>query len=138
MGRAVVQIAVENVEDRERADRGELSADQIRRIRTDARVDSGAAFLCIPESMIQQLGLKFDRTRDSRTVTGPLTLNVYRGARVEVDGRAVTEEVMGLPESRQVLLGQLPLERLDFWVDIVNHRLVGNPEHGGEWLVDMF
>lgn len=138
MGRVVVSIKVENVEDRERADRGEIPADQVRSITVDALVDSGATFLCMPESLIAKLALKFDRRKESRTVTGPITLNVYRGARVELQGRAVTEEVLGLPEGRQVLLGQIPLERLDFWIDIVKHRLVGNPEYGGQWMAEVF
>ena len=45
---------------------------------------------------------------------------------------------MELPAGRQVLLGQLPLETLDWWVDTVSHRLVGNPEHGGEWMAEVF
>lgn len=138
MGRVVVSITVENVEDRERADRGELLADQVRRVTTDALVDSGATFLCMPESMIRALGLKFDRAKHSRTITDPVKLNVYRGARIEVQDRAVTDEVLGLPEGRQVLLGQIPLERLDFWIDIVEHRLVGNPEHDGQWMAEVF
>jgi len=138
MGRVVVPITVENVEDRERADRGEISVDAVRRIVVDALVDTGATFLSMPETMIRALGLKFDRRRDSRTVTGVISLNVYRGARVEVQGRAVNEEILGLPENRQVLLGQLPLERLDFWVDVCNHKLVGNPEHGGQWMAEVF
>lgn len=138
MGRVVVSISVENVEDRERSDRGELPADQVRRMTIEALVDSGASLLCMPESLIQSLGLKFDRTKESRTVTGPITLNVYRGARIEVQGRAVTDEVLGLPEGRQVLLGQIPLEKLDYWIDIVNHRLVGNPEHDGQWMAEVY
>ncbi len=138
LGRVVVSITVENVEDRERAERGEIPPEAVRRLTTDALVDSGATFLSMPESMVHVLGLKFDRTKDSRTVTGPVTLNVYRGARLDVQGRAVTEEVLGLPEGRQVLLGQIPLERLDFWIDIVNHRLVGNPEHGVQWMAEAF
>ena len=138
MGRVVVSIMVENTEDRERVDRGELAPDQVRRMTVDALVDTGASFLSMPESMIQSLGLKFDRRKESRTVTGPITLNVYRGARLEVQGRVVNEEVLGIPENRQVLLGQLPLERLDFWVDVCKHRLVGNPEHGGQWMAEVF
>lgn len=137
MGRVVVPITVENVEDRERAERGELPPDQVRRVTTDALVDTGATFLSMPESMIRALGLKFDRVRDLRTVTGLVRLNVYRGARLGVQGRDVTEEVVGLREHRQVLLGQLPLQRLDFWIDIVNERLVGNPEHGGQWMAEV-
>jgi len=138
MGRVVVSVTVENVEDRERAERGELPADQVRRITTDALVDSGATFLSMPESVIRQLGLKFDRAKDSRTVTGTVRLNVYRGARIEVQGRAVTDEVLGLPEDRQVLLGQIPLEKLDYWIDVVNQRLVGNPEHDGQWMAEVY
>jgi predicted aspartyl protease len=138
MGRVVVSITVENADDRERADRGELRPEDVRRVETDALVDSGATYLCMPESMIASLGLKFHRPRESRTITGPITLNVYRGAAIEVQGRVVTDEVLGLPEGRQVLLGQIPLEKLDFWVDVVNHRLVGNPEHGGQWMAEVF
>lgn len=138
IGRVVVSITVENVENRERADRGELPPDQVRRIPTEALVDSGATMLSMPESMIRSLGLKFDRTKDSRTVTGPIRPNVYRGARLAVQGRAVTDEVLGLPDDRQVLLGQIPLEKLDYWIDVVNHRLVGNPEHDGQWMAEVF
>ncbi len=138
MGRVVVSITVENVEDRERANRGELPPDQVRRVTTNALVDSGATYLCMPESMIATLGLKLHRTRDSRTITGPITLNVYHGAAIEVQERVVTDEVLGLPEGRQVLLGQIPLEKLDFWIDVVNHRLVGNPEHDGQWMAEVF
>lgn len=88
--------------------------------------------------MIAQLGLIFDQDRETRTVSGPITLKVYRGARIEVQGRACSVEVMALPEGRQCLLGQIPLETLDWWVDTVNHRLVGNPEHGGEWMAEIF
>lgn len=138
MGRVVVSITVENVDDRERADRGELPPEQVRKITTDALVDSGATMLCMPESMIKNLGLVFHRRRDSRTVTGTVTLNVYRGAQIEVQGRAVTDEVLALPDGTQVLLGQIPLQRLDFWIDIVNHRLVGNPEHDGQWMAEVY
>jgi predicted aspartyl protease len=138
MGRVVVSITVENIEDKERANRGEIRDQDVRRITTDALVDSGATMLCMPESMIAALGLKFDRTKDSRTITGLVTLNVYHGARLTVQDRAVTDEVLGLPEGRQVLLGQIPLEKLDYWIDIVNHRLVGNPEHGGQWMAEVY
>lgn len=38
---------------------------------------------------------------------------------------------MALDESRPALLRQIPLEILDFWIDPVNQRLVGDPEHAG-------
>jgi len=27
---------------------------------------------------------------------------------------------------------------MDFWVDPTNQRLVGNPEHGGQWMAEVF
>ncbi len=136
--RVVVTVAVENVEDRKRADRGEIGDDHVRRISVEALVDSGATFFCLPESVIEQLGLDFDRTRETRTITGPLMMSIYGGAKIEVQGRACRVEVMGLPEGRQPLLGQIPLETLDWWVDTANRRLVGNPEHGGQWMAEVF
>lgn len=37
-----------------------------------------------------------------------------------------------------VLIGQLPLEGLDFIVDPKKQKLVGNPEHGGEQMIEMY
>jgi hypothetical protein len=36
------------------------------------------------------------------------------------------------------LIGQIPLEALDFVVDPALRRLLGNPEHRGEHMIDMF
>ena len=138
VGRVVVTVGVENVEDRKRADHGEISDDQVRRIAVEALVDSGATFFCLPGSAIEQLALDFDRTKETRTITGPLTMSIYGGARIEVQGRACRVEVLALPEGRQPLLGQIPLETLDWWVDLAKRRLVGNPEHGGQWMAEVF
>lgn len=137
MGRVVVRIVVENVEDRRRAERGEIGGCEVRRIEVDALVDSGATFLCMPQSLIDRLGLPFNRMRTSRSVLGDASLPIHGGARVIVHDRECDEEVMALPEGRQVLLGQIPLEKLDFWIDLTNHRLVGNPEHDGQWMAEV-
>lgn len=138
VGRVVVTVAIENIEDGDRADRGEISKDQIRRLSVEALVDSGATFFCLPKPLVEQLGLKFHRMRETRTIAGPMTLGIFRGASIDVQGRGCTVEVMALPEGRQPLLGQIPLETLDWWVDTANRRLVGNPEHGGQWMAEVF
>ena len=138
MGRLIIDVTVENVEDVRRAQRGELPAERVRRFTVQALVDSGATFFCMPESLVQQLGLPFNRERETRTVTGPLKLRVYGGARLTVQGRDCDEEVLALPEDRQVLLGQVPLEKMDWWIDLNNRRLVGNPEHDGHWMAEVF
>jgi len=35
------------------------------------------------------------------------------------------------------LIGIIPLEMLDFVFDPRDQRLIGNPDHGGEWMIDM-
>lgn len=137
MGRVVVPVIVENVSDRSRADRGEIPVDQIRRLTVNAFVDTGATFFCLPQSQIDQLGLEFDREREMHTVAGLMSMRIYGGARIEVQGRDCRVEILALPENRQVLLGQIPLETLDWWVDTTNQRLVGNPEHGGNWMAEI-
>ena len=37
-----------------------------------------------------------------------------------------------------VLIGQAPLEMLDWVVDLKGQRLIGNPEHGGEHVMEVF
>jgi hypothetical protein len=69
---------------------------------------------------------------------GEMSMRVHGGARLEVQGRACDIEVLALPEGRQVLLGQIPLDALDFWVDLTNQRLIGNPEHDGQWMAEVF
>jgi len=138
VGRIVVDVIVENFEDRLRAGRGEIPDAQVRRVTVPSLVDSGATFFCMPTSLVTRLGLAFLQDKESRTVTGPIRLGVYAAARLEVQGRDCVTQVLALPEDRQALLGQIPLEMMDWWIDLRTQRLVGNPEHDGQWQAEVF
>jgi hypothetical protein len=43
-----------------------------------------------------------------------------------------------LPDDCPVLIGQVPLEVLDFVVDPQGQRLIGNPAHGGEQILEIY
>ncbi|HVC95688.1 MAG TPA: hypothetical protein VND64_18485 [Pirellulales bacterium] len=43
-----------------------------------------------------------------------------------------------VPDKVPVLIGQLPLEHLDFVVDVRNRKLIGNPAHGGEHMYELY
>jgi len=43
-----------------------------------------------------------------------------------------------LPDGCPVLIGQIPLEAMDFVVDMGKHALVGNPAHGGEHIIELY
>jgi hypothetical protein len=47
-------------------------------------------------------------------------------------------DVVEVPDSVPVLIGQLPLEHLDFVIDMKAQTLIGNPRHGGEHVYEMY
>ena len=47
-------------------------------------------------------------------------------------------DVMEVPDDTPVLIGQLPLEQLDFVVDLQSRSLIGNPAHGGEQMYELY
>ena len=89
VGRVVVEVTIENLEDAERAQSGSLALQGIRRARVETLVDTGATFLCLPAPVIRDLGLKFDRLRPTRTVSGVMDFKIYRGARLTVEDRTI-------------------------------------------------
>jgi predicted aspartyl protease len=139
MGKVVVSARIENLQDAYDVERGVLRADQLRTVEvSDALVDTGATLLSIPRRLIVQLGLTRRRTRTARTAAGIVSFGIYGGVRLTVQGRDCIAEVCEVPDECPVLIGQTPLELLDFVVDPVGQRLIGNPEHGGEQMIDVF
>ncbi len=47
-------------------------------------------------------------------------------------------DVVEAPNSFSALIGQLPLAALDFVVDPKQRKLIGNPAHGGEHVIECF
>jgi hypothetical protein len=47
-------------------------------------------------------------------------------------------DVLEVPDGLPVLIGQIPLEHLDFVVDLRNRKLIGNPAHGGEHMYELY
>jgi hypothetical protein len=66
------------------------------------------------------------------------SFGVYSPVRLTVQGRDCTAEVAGITDECPPVIGVIPLESLDFVVDPTRQRLIGNPEHGGEQMFDMF
>jgi len=137
VGRVVTDLVVENFEDVSRARRGEIPASQIRSISLLAMANSGATYLCLPKSVVQQLELTLQRTRESRTLMGTFAAGLYAAARVQVSARDCVTEVKEIPDGHRPLPGQIPLEMMDFWIDLAAQKLVGNPEYGGEWMAEV-
>ena len=139
MGRVLVPAKIENLHDLYHVETGSLSPEQVRTVEvSDALVDTGATTLSMPKRLIDQLGLLRLRRRRALTPVGEREVQVYGTVRLTVQGRDCTVEVSELDDKCPVLIGQVPLELLDFVVDPPGQRLIGNPAHGGEQMMDLF
>lgn len=139
MGRVLTEATIENLKDVWAAEQGNLPAEEVRRVTVpDALVDTGASTLSLPRGMIRQLGLEQRYRKRVRTAGGPVEVGLYDAVRLIIQGRDVTVDVLEAPDGTPVLIGQIPLEHLDFVIDMRSHSLIGNPEHGGEWMFDMY
>ena len=138
MGRVQVAARLENLEDVYKAAQGALPAGQVRAVDvTDALIDTGATGLLVPRRLIAQLGLPLLRTRPARTIAGNVAESMYRAVRLTVQGRDCISDVGEIGDEFSVVIGQVPLELMDWVVDPKGQRLMGNPEHGGEQMIDI-
>src|SRR4051812_1134692 len=115
VGQAIVEARIENLMDLWDARRSLIPADQARAIVVDdALVDTGATTVSIPGSLIRKLGLKQTGTKRVRSAIGVGTAAVYEAVRLAVQERDCTIDVPEVPEGTPVLIGQVPLELMDF------------------------
>ena len=139
LGKILVPAKIENIYDLENLASGLLTEEEVRRVEVeDARVDTGATYLAMPKSMIDQLGFRKLRTSLAKTAAGTTSFGIYGPARLTVQGRECIIEVSELADDCPVLVGVIPLELLDFVVDPQGQRLIGNPDHGGERMIGMY
>jgi clan AA aspartic protease len=139
MDRVTAEAAIENLSDLYLAHRGVQPAEQIRRIVVpDALVDTGATLLSLPTRLIRQLGLTRTGTKRVTSSAGPVQASMYEAVRLTIQGRECTMDVLEVPDGVPVLIGQIPLEHLDFVIDPQNRSLIGNPRHGGEHVYEMY
>lgn len=139
MGKVLVTAKLENLFDVEQRERGLLPPEEVRTAEvTDALVDTGATGLLVPKRLIEQLGLRYLRTRQARGIGGTLPLPMYSAVRLTIQGRDCVIDVAEISDDLPVLIGQVPLELLDWVVDLKAQRLIGNPAHGGEHVMEVF
>lgn len=139
MGKVFVKVKVENLEDQYALFKGLITPDQVRTLEVDdALVDTGATGLMIPTRLLGGLGLRPTRMRHAKTVGGAIPMQMYEAVRLTIQGRECVVEVHEIPDPNPLLVGQIPLEALDWVVDMVGRKLIGNPEHGGEHMAEAY
>ena len=131
------RIELENLKDLHAVELGVRKSEDVRRLTIEnALVDTGATGLCLPKSLIEQLGLTPLRSIGVQTANGPAERTVYSEVRYTVLERSYSIQVTDLPEDAPVLVGHMILEALDLCVDM-RKGLIHNPANGGVWTIKM-
>jgi predicted aspartyl protease len=139
LGIVLVTALFENGDDVTLAKKGLIPEAEVRRIEIhDARVDTGATYVSMPLRLIDQLGLDRIKTIHAKTVAGMAPFGIYSQVKLTIQGRECEVRVAEVSDHCPVLIGYIPLELLDFVIDVKNQKLVGNPDHDGEFMIDMY
>jgi predicted aspartyl protease len=124
MGRVTAEISLANYWDVLRAQNGELSPDAVRRTTISGIVDTGAARLVLPQSVVDELGLPTDvetgvRYADHRTARRQIVRNVW----LQLCGRASDFSAIVEPDRQDALIGAIVMEELDLIVDCTKNEV---------------
>lgn len=128
MGELRVMLRLSNAADMALVRRNLMRPEEIRAVEADALVDTGAVTFVLPSLVVERLGLArpfkqvaeyADGRREEVDVTEPVF--------VELLGRHTVEEALVLGD--EVIVGQTILEKTDLYVDCRQKRLLPNPAH---------
>jgi len=134
-----VDATIENLYDLWDAERGHLPVESVRRLALgDALVNPGDCSLIIPGGLIQKLGLQKRQEKRVCTSTGMIEVNVYDPVRLTIHGRDCTVDVIENSDDLPVVIGDAILGYLDLVVDSDSRRVIGNPAHGGEQIIELY
>ena len=135
--RVLTEATIESLYDIFASQHDMIPADRVRRVVVpDALVDDDTMLLSLPSSMIRRLGLATTKSR--HLPRGGVPAVVFDPVRLTIMGRDCTMEVLKAPEGAPVVIGRIALLSLDLVVDPCNHKLTGNPAHGGEWVLELY
>ena len=138
MGKVIAQIKVANWFDLESVAAG-TRMDKSRALETNVLVDTGAVKFYLKSSIIRELGLRPVGEIQTRTMSNRSESRmVFSPVALEIQGRTGRFDVVEISDELPNIVGQIPLEDLDWVVDCKNQRLIPNPEHKNGELADEF
>jgi clan AA aspartic protease len=138
MGRVTHTAKLTNVADALAVGLKLKQPDSIRSVQVEFLVDTGAAMVCLPLNIIEELGLLYDTETSVRTANGIVTRSVYSPVRVEMFGRHAITQVMENDDTTPPLIGYIALEIMDLQINPKEQALMPNPANNGKWLIDLF
>ena len=138
MGKVITMIKVVNWDDLALQAAG-VRKDKPRALETNAIVGTGAVKLYLKSAIIHELGLRPIGEVKLRTMSNRSeACTVFSPVALEIQGRTGRFDVVEIPDSLPNIIGQIPLEDLDWVVDCRYQKLIPNPEHKNGELADEF
>jgi len=128
MGEIRVAVVLTNAVDDELAWDGRIDRADVRRLEVEGVVDTGAVTVVLPARVVEQLGVRIRGQRVAQYADGRQEeVGITCPVLFEILGRNTMEEALVLGD--EVLIGQTILEKLDLLADCTRRRLVPNPQH---------
>lgn len=130
MGLVYAEIELISVDDTALFSHGYIAENEIKRVRVNALVDSGAYMLVIPNHVKEQLGLRVLGERMAILANELEVRGIVVGpVEVRFENRRTTVDAVVLSDQGEVLLGSVPMEDLDVLIDPKRQKLIVNPDY---------
>lgn len=130
MGRVYADIELINAVDFENARRHIIGEDEVRSMRLNMLVDSGAYMMAVNETIQSQLELPLIEKRRVQLADGRvMEYDVVGPVHVHFANRKATCNAFVLPGDSEPLLGAIPMEEMDVLIHPQRQELVVNPQH---------
>jgi len=136
MGHVFADIEIVNGGDLYKSKLGEIGIEEVRNYRLNILVDTGAVMLTINEDILEILGLPVIDHRMAQLADGSrIKLPVVGPVEVRFQDRFSTGNAYVLPGDSEPLLGVIPLEEMDVWINPTRNLLA--PVHPEGWVLSL-
>ena len=130
MGLVYADIELINAIDLGLAKRHIIGDEEVKRMHVNMLVDTGSVYMCINETVQQQLQLQVVEKRKGQLANKSIVeYEVVGPIEVRFKNRRCVVDAMVLPGDNELLLGAIPLEDMDVLIHPYRRELIVNPEH---------
>lgn len=130
MGLVYADVKLINGFDLQSARRNIIGEEEVKRMHVNILVDTGAYYLCINETIQEQLELAFIEKRKGQLADGSVVeYDVVGPVEIKFKNRRCNVDAMVLKGDNEPLLGAIPLEDMDVLIHPLRQELIVNPEH---------
>jgi len=130
MGLIYADIELINADDLAFVRRHVIREEEVKRMNVKMLVDTGSVYMCINESVQEQLQLAIVEKRKGQLADGSIVEYEVAGPiEVRFKNRRCVVDAMVLPGDNEMLLGSIPLEDMDILIHPTRQELIVNPDH---------